>query len=139
MVFPCILYNAISLRKKRIYIYFFSYKILAGFYWVSLIINCKSTCISPGHFCLYSLFKNFYCYSITVVCIFSPSFYPTPAKPTSLPHFHLPPWFSPCVLYSTSWKPLSPLSAPHSPLAIVRLFLTLTSLVIFCLLFSFVD
>ena len=31
------------------------------------------------------------------------------------------------------------LSPPHSPLAIVRLFLTLMSLVIFCLLFTSVD
>ena len=43
--------------------------------------------------------KNFYCYSITVVCIFSPSLHPTPAKPTSLLHLHRPPWFCPCVLY----------------------------------------
>ena len=36
-------------------------------------------------------FLNFYCYSITVVCLFSQSLHPTPAKPTSLPHLHLPP------------------------------------------------
>ena len=65
-------------------------------------------------------------------------FLPNPAKPTSIPHLHPPPWFCPCVLYSSSWKPLTPLSPPNSPLAIVRLFLTSTSLVIFCLLFSFV-
>ena len=29
---------------------------------------------------------------------------PTPAIPTSLPWFHSPPWFCPCVLYSCSWK-----------------------------------
>ena len=61
---------------------------------------------------------------------------PTPAKPPSLPWFHPPPWFCPCVLYSSSWKPFSPLFLPSSPLAIVRLFLTSMSLVIFCLLFS---
>ena len=44
-----------------------------------------------------------------------------------------------CVLYSSSYRPLSPLSPPHSPLAIVTLFLISMSLVIFCLLFSFVD
>ena len=44
----------------------------------------------------------FYCYSITVVCLFSPSLHPTPAKPPSLPHFHPPPWFCPYVLYSSS-------------------------------------
>ena len=70
-----------------------------------------------------TLKKIFYCYSITVVCIFSPSLYP-------------PPWFGPCVLYSSSRKPVSPLPPPRSPLAIVRLFLTSVSLVIFCLLWK---
>ena len=81
-------------------------------------------------------FFNFCCYSITVVCIF-PHHTPHPSQ-SHLPPV-LPPSFCPCVLYSSSWKPLSPLSPPHSPLAIVRLFLTSMSLVIFCLLFSFVD
>ena len=45
----------------------------------------------------------------------------------------------PCVLYSSSYRPLSPLSPPHSPLAVVTMFLISVSLVIFCLLFSFVD
>ena len=81
----------------------------------------------------------FYCYSVTIVCIFSPSLHPIPANPTSLPHLYLPPWFCPCVLYSSSCNPLSSLSPPHSPLAIVKLFLISMSLVIFCLLFSFVD
>ena len=91
-------------------------------------------------FCLYySIYfkKLFYCCSITVVCIFS--LYPTPTKPTSLPCFHPSPWFGPCVLYSSSWKPFSPLSLPCSPLAIDRLFLTSMSLVIYHLLFSSVD
>ena len=82
-------------------------------------------------------FFNFYCYSITVVCLFSPSLHPTPTEPTSLPRLHPPPWFCPCVLHSSSCNPLFPLS-PRPP-AIVRLFLTSMSLVIFCLLFSFVD
>ena len=86
-----------------------------------------------------SFFFNFYFYSITVVCLFSLSLHPTPAKPTSLPLLHPPPWFCPCVLYSSSCNPLSPLSPPHSSLAIVRLFLTSMSLVIFCLLFSSVN
>ena len=85
------------------------------------------------------IFKLFYCCSITVVCIFSPSLHPTPAKHTSLPCFHPPRWFCPCVLYSSSWKPFSPLYLPPSPLAIIRFFLTSMSLVIFCFLFSFVD
>ena len=87
-------------------------------------------------FSIILFFLNFYCYSITVVCLFSPSLHPTPAEPTSLPHLHPPPWFCPCVLYSSSCNPLSSLSPPHSPLAIVRLFLTSMSLVIFCFLFS---
>ena len=93
----------------------------------------------PLHINLELFFFNFYCYSITVVCIFFPSLHPTPANPTSLPHLHPPPWFCPCVLYSSSCNPLSPLSPPHSALAIVRLFLISMSLVIFCLPFSFVD
>ena len=80
-----------------------------------------------------------YCYSITVVCIFSPTLHPTPSEPTSLPRLHPPPWFCPCVLYSSSCNPLSPLSLPHSPVAIVTMFLISMPLVIFCLLFSFVD
>ena len=59
----------------------------------------------PQHF-----LKNFYCCSVTVVCLFSPSLHPTPAEPTSLPHLHSPPWFCPCVLYSSSCNPLFPLS-----------------------------
>ena len=64
---------------------------------------------------------------------------PHASQPTSLPRLQTPPWFCPCVLCSSSCIPLSPLSTPHSPLAIVRLFLTSKSLVIFCLLFSSVD
>ena len=89
-----------------------------------------------------------YCYIFSIkiiLLLFIHSFlhflplYHTPAKPTSLPYSHSLPWFYPCVLYSSSWKPFSPLSLSLSPLAIVRLFLTSMSLVIFCLLFSCVD
>ena len=86
-------------------------------------------------FCLFDFLKLLYCCSIRVVWNFSPPLSPTPAKPTSLPCFHPPPWFCPCVLYSSSWKSFFPLSPPHSPLAIVRMFLTSMSLVIFCLVF----
>ena len=44
-------------------------------------------------------FFNFYCYSITVVCLFSPSLHPTPGEPTSLN--------STCfvvVLFSNDWN-----------------------------------
>ena len=87
------------------------------------------------YFLEYLLF-NFYCYSITLVWIFSPSIHPTPVEHNSLPCLHTPRCFCQCVLYSSSCKPLSPSSPLHSPLAIVRLFLTSVSLVIFCLLFS---
>ena len=50
---------------------------------------------------------------------------PTPAKPTSLLCFHPPPWFCPCVLYS-SWEPFSPLSPPPSPLAITFFLISMT-------------
>ena len=40
--------------------------------------------------------------------------------------------YYPCVLYSSSYRPLSPLYPPHSPLAIVTMFLISMSLVIFC-------
>ena len=84
------------------------------------------------------LFLFFYCYLITVVCLFSPSLHPTPGEPTSLPPLHPPPWICSCVLYSSSCNPLYLLSPPPPPtpaLAIVTLFLTSMSLVIFCLLF----
>ena len=83
----------------------------------------------------HTIFSFFYflLFSITVVCLFSPSLHPTPAKSTSLPHLRPPPWFGPCVLYSSSCNPFFPLPSPR---AIVRLFLTSMSLVIFCLLFS---
>ena len=99
--------------------------------------NSSHSWNSTASFLLLSFlfFKLFYCCSITVVFIFSPPLYPTPVKPT----FHPLLWFCPCVFYSSSWKPFSPLSLPASLLAIVRLFLTSMSLVIFCLLSSFVD
>ena len=90
-----------------------------------------------GHLDILLFFhKLLYCCSITVVCIFSPPLPHTPSKPTSLPCFHPTPWFCPCVLYSSSYNPLSSVTPYHSPWSIVRLFLTSMSLVIFCLLFS---
>ena len=86
----------------------------------------------PSFLNFFFFFFYCYCYSITVVCILSPSVHHIPDKPTSLPHLHPPPSFCPCVLYSSSWKPFAPPSLPPSPLAIVRLFLTSMSLVIFC-------
>ena len=89
------------------------------------------------YFLFFKIILIFYCYSITVVCLFSPSLHPNPAKPPSLLHLHPPPRFCPCVLYSSSCNPLFPLSPPPSPLPIVRLFLTSMSLVIFCFLFFY--
>ena len=45
----------------------------------------------PFFFPTFNSFFFFYCYSITVVCLFSPSLHPTPGEPTSLPHLHPPP------------------------------------------------
>ena len=88
----------------------------------------------------WSFFFNYFIVVHLQLSAFSPHRSPpTPAKPTSLPCFHPPPCFCPCVFYSSSWKPFSPLSPPPPPLAIVRLFLISMSLVIFCLHFSFVD
>ena len=87
------------------------------------------------------LLFNFCCYSITVVCLFSPSLYPTPPpqwNPPPSPTSTLPLDF---VHVSFIVIPVIPSSHCPTPahLAIVRLFLTSMSLVIFCLLFSFVD
>ena len=49
--------------------------------------------------------KKFYCYSITVVCLFSPSLHPTPAEPTSLPLIY----FFSVTLYHFFPLPLIPL------------------------------
>ena len=43
-----------------------------------------------------------------------PTTSPTPAKSPSLPCFHPPPYFCPCVLHSSSWIPYSPLLLPPS-------------------------
>ena len=62
-----------------------------------------------------------------------------PIPPLHPSQTHLPPLPPPSPLILSIVVPcklLSPLSPPHSPLAIVRLFLTSMSLVIFCLLFS---
>ena len=111
----------------------------------SVCLPWRSVCSSPLpifvdilHAQIYLLKKN-YCYSITVVCLFSPFLHPTPTEPSSLPHLHPLPWICPCILYSSSCNPLSSLSPPHSLQAIVRLFLTSMSLVMFCLHFSSVD
>ena len=94
---------------------FVKINILHLFSWIFLIL-------------IFLIILIFYCYSITVACLFSPSLHPTPAEPPSLPHLHPPPWFCPCVLYSSSCNPLSSLSPSHSPLTIVRLFLTSSNL-----------
>ena len=52
-----------------------------------LTLRKRST---PGYIFFFLIFKLFYCCSITVVFIFSPPLYPTPAKPTSSPASTLP-------------------------------------------------
>ena len=85
-------------------------------------------------------FKKNYCYLITVVCLFSPSLHPTPENPPLSPISTLTIDFvHVSFIVSSSCNRLSSLSPPHSPLAIVRIFLTSMSLVVFCLLFSSVD
>ena len=83
---------------------------------------------------MYHFLKLFYCCSITVVCIF---FSPHPNPPPSLAST-LPFGFVHVSFIVVPENP-SPCCPPTSPLAIVRLFLTSMTLVIFCLLFSFVD
>ena len=112
----------------------------------------------PRYF-IYLFFNIFIDFAITVVP-FPPPTPPHPAHPLppTLPLYSSGPWVilisslastfptlflpSPLILsmcYSSSCNPLSSLSPLHSPLTIVRLFLTSMSLVIFCLLFSSVD
>ena len=64
---------------------------------------------------------------------------PSQPIPTPSPTSTLPLDFCPCALYSSSCNPPSPLSPPHSPLVIVTRSSISMSLVIFCLLFAFVD
>ena len=108
-----------GLAKKSFFFFFFFCKIKDTFF-----IFSNNFLDLDFYLFMYLFIFNFYCYSITVICLFSQSLHPTPAEPTSLPHLHPPPWFCPCVLYSSFCNPLSSLSPPHSPLAIVRLFLT---------------
>ena len=109
--------------------YYFCYSLLKNPFIVCSSMQVKTQCLN-----LLFFFKLLFSYSLH----FPPSLTPTPAKPTSLPCFHPPPWFCPCVLYSSSWKPFPPYP-PSSPLLTVTLFLISMSLVIFCLLFSSVD
>ena len=84
--------------------------------------------------------RNFFLLLFNYSCMSFPPFSPpqpqlnTPPSPTPTP-----PRFCPCVLYNSSCNALFPLSPPHSPLATARLFPPSMSLVVFCLLFSFVD
>ena len=70
-------------------------------------------------------------------------FLPFPPPDPSQSHLPPPTLSSPLILslcpLQQLYRPLSPLSPPHSPPTIVTMFLISMSLVIFCLLFSFVD
>ena len=75
--------------------------------WMQCLISLISWNIQSPF--LIALFLKFiYFYSVTIVCILPPHLPSTPANPTSLSCSHPPPWFCPCVLYSSSWKPFSP-------------------------------
>ena len=89
----------------------------------------------------YFIFKTFFIVVQLQLSAFSPHpSIPTQPIPPPSPVSTLPLEFvHVSFIVSSSCKPLSPLSPPHSPLAIVRLFLTSMSLAIFCLFFSFVD
>ena len=50
---------------------------------------CTSFFLRVFEFYYFILF--YFIYSVTIVCIFSPSLHPTPASPTSLPHLYPPP------------------------------------------------
>ena len=84
------------------------------------------------------MFFNYFIVQLQLSAFLPTTTSPYPAKP-SFPCFHSPPWFCPCVPYSSSWKPFPPLFLPTSPLITVRSSLISMSLVIFCLFFSFVD
>ena len=85
---------------------------------------------------VFSIFKLFYCCSVTVVCLFSPSQPKPPPSPASTPALgfvHVS-----FIVVPENTSPYHPFSSPL-PLANVRLFSTSMALVIFGLLFSFVD
>ena len=85
---------------------------------------------------IFFFFFKFFIVIQLQLCAFSP-------HPSTPPHPNTPPSptstltldFVHVSFYSSSCNPLSSLSPPHSPLSIVRLFLTSMSLVIFCFLF----
>ena len=101
------------------------------FSWISLMV--------------WNLFPFIYLFKIFIVIqlqlsAFSPhSSTPPQPNPPPSPTSTLPLDFVHVSFISSSCKLLSPLSPPHSPVAIVKLFLTSMSLVIFSLLFSLVD
>ena len=92
-------------------------------------------------FIIISFFLNFYGYSITVVCLFSPSLHPTPAEPTSdfsmssivfASNLHICWDTIGCSLCSSedhlgvpsghrkNWAPLPPTSPPSSDLLFLK-------------------
>ena len=106
-----------------------------------LIISIEKTVkiVMYIYFCEWCLKKLFHCCSSTVVCIYPSTTLPPPQPSLPPSPASTPSWFCPCVLYSYSWNPFPPLSLPTSPLVTVKLYLISMSLVLFCLLFSFVD
>ena len=70
-------------------------------------------------FLKFLLLFNYSCVPFLPIPPPHPSWTPLP------PHLHPPPWFCPCVLYSSSCNPLFSLSPPHSPVAMSLTFLSL--------------
>ena len=88
--------------------------ILRIFYLRLLVFITKS---SIGVFLFYFiLFFKFLLLCIYSCMLFLPIPPPHPSQTHLPPPLHPPPWFCPCVLYSSSCNPLSPLSPPHSQL-----------------------
>ena len=83
------------------------------------------------------LLKN-YCYSTTVVSIFTPPHPPVPSVPASHPRPY-PLWLYPCVLYTCSLMALPLLSCLTSALVPVSLFFISMSPIIFCFFICFVE
>ena len=102
------------------------------FYVIEIYIYIERKSFQRKHFFFkFLLLFSYSCMPFLLIPPPHPSWTHLPPSPPPSPPF------CPCVLCNSSCNPLFPLSPPHSPLAIVRLFLTSMSLVIFCLLFFF--
>ena len=82
---PCFLFHSL------LYISWLGHIIHLHLRWLLMStpsLPVSRTCV---HLCLGVFVFNFYCYSVTVVCLLSPTLQPTPAEPTSVPDIQPPP------------------------------------------------